>query len=235
MIGMVAGVALALATPGAQARDGRTLIGGLEELAEAGNADALYHLGMLHQNGVGTPRDLERALGYFRRAAAAGSALGAYKLGCYHAGQYGIVAPDEAQALRYKLVAAEAGYSLAQLDVAAIFARRGETATAAAWLGKAAAQGEPRALLALSNLHGGGHGAPRDAGASLAYLALLAKLTDAPAAVRTDVAERERALPPAERARMRAIVDGFAFRPTPLTREAKSGQRAAEALVARRR
>lgn len=235
MIEFIGGVALALAAAGAQAQDGGALVGGLEKLAEAGNADALYHLGMLHQNGLGTPRDLERALGYFRRAAAAGSALGAYKLGCYYAGQYGVIEPDGAEALRYKLVAAEAGYSLAQLDVAAIFARRGETATAAEWLGKAASQGERRALLALSNLHGGGHGAPRDAAASVAYLALLAKLPDMSAEVRTKVAEREGKLTPDERARMRAIVDEYAPGPTPLTLEARSGRRAAEELLARRR
>ncbi len=80
---------------------------------------------MLFNNGIGVAQDNRRAFALFQAAAEAGDPLAAYKVGCYHAGQFpGVVPQDEEQALRYKLVAAEAGYSLAQVDVANIYMRR---------------------------------------------------------------------------------------------------------------
>ena len=115
----------------------------LEALALQGNPEALYHLGMIHHVGLeGVARDPRRAFDYFRRAAEAGDPLGAYKVGCFYAGQGdGVVAADTAHALRYKLIAAEAGYDLAQVNVAQIFDERGETDRALRWLEAAARQG----------------------------------------------------------------------------------------------
>lgn len=120
----------------------------LEAAAGRGNAEALYHLGMLYHLGLeGVTADPRRALDYFRRSAAGGDPLGAYKLGCYYAGQGGdVLAPDEALALRYKLVAAEAGYVLAQSEIAQIYASRGEPDRAFHWYEAAARQGDGIAL-----------------------------------------------------------------------------------------
>ena len=119
------------------------LRGRLEALAGRGNAEAAYHLGMIHHLGLdGVPEDHRRALGYFRRAAEQGDPLGAYKLGCYYAGQGGdVLAPDDALALRYKLIAAEAGYDLAQVEVAQIFHQAGNHDRALYWFETAARQG----------------------------------------------------------------------------------------------
>lgn len=120
----------------------------LETLAGQGNVEALYHLGMIYHLGLeGVARDPGRALGYFRRSAEGGDPLGAYKLGCYYAGQGGdVLAPDEALALRYKLVAAEAGYILAQTEVAQIYSNRGQRDRAVIWYEAAARQGDWTAL-----------------------------------------------------------------------------------------
>lgn len=120
----------------------------LDALAVQGNAEALYHLGMVHHLGLeGVGRDSRRAFDYFRRAAEAGDPLGAYKLGCFYAGQgEGVVAADPALALRHKLVAAEAGYNLAQRDVAQIYAGLGDRERALHWYDAAARQGDWTAL-----------------------------------------------------------------------------------------
>ena len=120
----------------------------LEALVSQGNAEAAYHLGMLYHLGLeGVAVDHRRALDLFRRSAEGGDPLGAYKLGCYYAGQGGdALAPDEALALRYKLIAAEAGYLLAQADVAAIYSHRGDRDQALRWYEAAARQGDWTAL-----------------------------------------------------------------------------------------
>ena len=50
-------------------------------LADKGNAEAQYHVGMMHNNGIGTPRDPRQAFKWFRKSAASSDPLGAYKLG----------------------------------------------------------------------------------------------------------------------------------------------------------
>jgi hypothetical protein len=120
----------------------------LEAMADQGNAEAAYHLGMIYHLGLeGVAVDHRRALDLFRRSAAAGDPLGAYKLGCYYAGQGGdVLAPDETLALRYKLAAAEGGYLLAQMDVAGLYAHRGDHDQALRWYEAAARQGDWGAL-----------------------------------------------------------------------------------------
>lgn len=131
----------------------------LEALAAQGNAEALYHLGMIHHLGLeGMARDPWRAFDYFRQAADAGDPLGAYKVGCFYAGQgEGVVAENAELALRYKLIAAEAGYTLAQVDVARIFAQREDWDQALRWYEAAARQGDAMGLtLAFSQVMPGG-------------------------------------------------------------------------------
>lgn len=137
---------LGAATP-AFAQDA-SLAARLEALAGQGNAEAAYHLGMIHHLGLeGVDRDPRRAFDYFRRAADGGNPLGAYKLGCFYAGQGdGVVEDDPDLALRYKLAAAEAGYVLAQMDVAQIYADRGDSSRALHWYDAAARQGDWTAL-----------------------------------------------------------------------------------------
>ncbi len=141
-------LALLLGAPAPAAAAEGDLRTRLEALADRGNGEAAYHLGMIHHLGLdGAPRDFRRALEYFRRSAEQGDPLGAYKLGCYYAGQGGdVLARDDEQALRYKLVAAEAGYDLAQVEVAQIFHQRGEHARALHWIEASVRQGNMEAI-----------------------------------------------------------------------------------------
>jgi uncharacterized protein len=146
----LATLTLACAAPGLA--EPSALPARLEAMAARGNAEADYHLGMLYHLGLeGVAVDHRRAFAHFQRGAAAGDPLAAYKLGCYYAGQAPeVVAPDEASALRYKLIAAEAGYVLAQMDVAAIYDHRGDHIQALRWYEAAARQGDWTALFMAS-------------------------------------------------------------------------------------
>ncbi len=117
--------------------------GAATSLSGAQLAELQYHAGMLFNNGIsGAKKDPAQALFWFQKSAAAGHPLGAYKLGCYYAGQFpGVIATDDAQALHFKGIAAEAGYSLAQHDVALLYQKQGDWRRALSWYQKAADQG----------------------------------------------------------------------------------------------
>lgn len=113
----------------------------LHEQLASGNAEVKYNLGMFYQNGIGTARDSKSAFRYFLEAAEAGSLLASYKTGCYYAGQFpGTVEVNEELAWKYKLRAAEAGYDLAQSDIALHLIKKGDIRNAALWLERASRQ-----------------------------------------------------------------------------------------------
>jgi TPR repeat protein len=123
-------------------------------LANKGDAEAQYHVGMMYNNGIGTQQDLRQAFEWFQKSAASNDPLGAYKLGCYYDGQgAGIVTADANEALKYKLIAAKAGYALAQHDVANIYRRQENFEEAVKWWKMAGDQGYPEALYSLSGSH----------------------------------------------------------------------------------
>ena len=229
----LAGATLALGSPAcAQSPD---LPQRLERLANAGNAEARYHLGMLYNNGIGVPQDVRRAFEHFRAAAEAGDPLGAYKLGCYYAGQFGseAVTPDEAQALRWKLVAAHAGYSLAQLDVAIHHARREQWEDARPWFTAAARQGDAQSLYNLSVLHKDGLGTAPSPPHSWAYFRLsqLAAGGRLTANAETALGEMWNAMDANQRSEAERIARDFVTGPTELTRRAVTGLARAEELA----
>ena len=192
-------------------------------LADKGDAEAQYHAGMMNNNGIGTQQDLRQAFAWFQKAAAADHPLGAYKLGCYYDGQgVGIVALDEKEALKYKLVAAKAGYALAQHDVALLYDRHGNPEEALKWWKAAGDQGYPRALLGLSMAYSAGKGAPRDLALSYAYF----KLSGIPP--KKNVNEMATLLSKAELEKAEKMVSAWKPQPTALTIKAKTGFSAAE-------
>jgi len=212
--------------------DATPLTDALAKLAAAGNAEALYHLGMAWQVGVGVAQDHVRALDAFRRAAALGDPLAAYKLGCYYDGQdEGLVAPDPREALRFKLIAARAGYALAQHDVGIHYLRRGDGAAALPWLALAAAQGPADALNTYAAAYNVGPGIARDPAKTAAYFRLAMARSEPSAKQRDWLAAFVATLSPAQRVEADRIVRSYRPAPTALTLKALSGQRAAEELV----
>ena len=228
---MIAAAAL-MAAAGCGSAQNTTLIPSLERLAKTGNAEAIYHLGMAYQTGSGVTEDHAKALENFRKAAALGDPLGSYKLGCYYDGQgVGLIKYDSALALKYKLVAAKAGYALAQQDVGVLYAQNGDVTAGLAWLEKSAAQGWSGGLMTLASVYNGAAGVKRDAGKTAAYFKLFlvrSEPNDKQTAWLKDFQEH---LSPNDQKRAGEIVRSYHPVPTELTLKALSGQRAAQALV----
>lgn len=212
---------LALATP-AHANDARTF-NAMGALANRGDAEAQYHVGMMHNNGIGTPQDRSQAFAWFEKSAAANDPLGAYKLGCYYDGQgAGIVAADADQALKYKLISAKAGYARAQHDVALMYDRQGNSEDALKWWKAAGDQGLPAALFSLSRAYSAGKGTARDLSLSYAYFKL-SRLAPA-----KNVNEMASMLSKPELDKAEKLIAEWKPQPTALTLKALSGFTAAE-------
>jgi uncharacterized protein len=192
-------------------------------LAGKGDAEAQYHVGMMYNNGIGTQQDLRQAFEWFQKATASKDPLGAYKLGCYYDGQgEGIVANDRSEALKYKLIAAEAGYALAQHDVALLYAKQDNFEEAMKWWKLAGDQGHEKSLYNLSGLYFQGKGAPKDLSLAYAYYKL-SKLVPP-----DKVKGMAGILDKPELAKAEKLVSEWKPQPTALTLKAKRGITAAE-------
>jgi TPR repeat protein len=231
---LLAFAALLLAAAPAKVPLDRALLAGqLAALSESGNAEAAYHLGMMKHLGLGGPKDDKAAFELFKKAADAGDPLAAFKLGDYYGkADNGQVEPDKAEALRLKTIAAEAGYALAQYDVARLHFEADQTDLALEWLLRAAQQGHPDALRALASLYNS-EAVPKDAARTYAYytlyLARLAAPTEKQRAFLTDFVAQ---MSDDDKTRGNHIVKDWDIETSPLTAKAQSGLRAAEALVA---
>ena len=195
-------------------------------LANKGDAEAQYHVGMMHNNGIGTQKDPRQAFEWFQKSTASNDPLGAYKLGCYYAGQFaGVIKYDADEALKYKLISAKAGYALAQHDVAILYDRQGNSEEALKWWKMAGDQGLPDALFSLSRSYSAGKGAPRDLSLSYAYFKL------SKVAPPKNVNEMAAMLSKPELEKAEKLVSEWKPQPTALTLKAKSGFGAAEELL----
>ena len=113
-------------------------------LAEHGDADAQFNLGMMYDNGQGVPQDNAEAMRWFRLAAKQGVALAQYYLGRMYA--YGQGVPqDHAEAVRWYRLAAEQGDADAQSNLGVMYGfGQGvpqDYVTAHMWFNSAAADG----------------------------------------------------------------------------------------------
>ena len=220
-------------TEGTQAQ--RELRHKLALSAERGNAEAEYHLGMLYNSGLlGVAQDLPRAYRSFARSAALGDPLGAYKQGCYLAGQFpGVVPLDPSRALEHKLVAARAGYDLAQFDVASIYFQQGLYAQAQQWLQLAADQGRAMALFNLSVGHVRGQWPASDRALGYAYFKLAKLVAEGSLNPKAEASldELARQMSPEQLAQANALVAAWKPQPSALTSKARQGIAAAQALA----
>lgn len=134
--------------------DDQSLFQDMGSIASSGNPEAQYHLGMFYNNGIGTSKDIKKAFEAFQKSSDGGDPLGSYKVGCYYSGQGdGVVEKDQDKALKYKLIAAEAGYVRAQFDVALHYYYDKAFDKAISWWIRAADQGYPDAFYALFGIY----------------------------------------------------------------------------------
>ena len=230
---LIFAVLLLAAAPAKAPLDRALLAGQLAALSESGNAEATYHLGMMTHLGIGAQKNEKAAFDLFRKAAEAGDPLAAFKLGDYYArADNGQIEPDKTEALRLKMIAAEAGYALAQYDVARLYFEAGQTDLALEWLLRSAQQGHPDALRALASLYNS-DAVPKDAARTLAYytlyLARLAAPTEKQIAFQTEFVAT---MSVEDKARGDQIVKDWHIEISSLTAKAQGGLRAAETLVA---
>lgn len=124
------------------------------ELADKGNPNAQYILGMMYNNGFETEMDRKKAFALFQQAEQGGDKLAAFKLGCYYDGQAPeAVAVDREKAFNYYLSSAKAGYSLAQFVTGNMLFAKGNYEEAVYWLSKSAQQGDDHSISNLVTLY----------------------------------------------------------------------------------
>lgn len=150
----------------------QALFKSLTKLANDGNARAQYNVGMMLNNGMGTKQNLQKAFYWFSKAAEAGDVLAAYKVGCFYGGQFANFKIDIDKSLQNKLIAANAGYSLAQHDVGVLYFGQGQFDKALSFWQQAADQGYPQALYNLSVANHEGKLVAKDATLAYAYFKL---------------------------------------------------------------
>lgn len=166
-----------------------------ETLAEVGNGDALFNLGVLAEDGLGEPRDVRKAEQLYVSAAQAGNFKSQYRLGLLYSG--GTVLPkDLGQARRYLGMAAQSGDREAAQRLAALerpdgaatpFQRAelldgsGRREEAAALYESLAAQGNRSAQTRLAWLYEAGLGVARDLDEAARRFEIAARAGDAEA------------------------------------------------------
>ena len=204
-------------------------------LAKKGEPEAQYHVGMMYNNGIGTVQDRKQAFEWFKKSAAR-DPLSAYKLGCYYEGQgEGVVEINETEALNYKLIAANEGYSIAQFESAVLLARKGDYVNAVKLLRLAADQGHPQALYGLWQSYAEGKGVPKDlplafANFKLGLIMSNAELDDKAKAVLDGLSAQ---MSDAEIAKAQKMVEEWKPEPTALTIKARNGITEAEEYIER--
>ena len=90
-------------------------------LAEAGDADACYGMGLLYGNGFGVDMNDEFALKFYGLAASQGHAEAQYNLGVMHQNGWGVPLNEE-EGIKWFRLAAEQGISGAQMALGRYYA-----------------------------------------------------------------------------------------------------------------
>ena len=80
----------------------------MKEIAEKGNSDVQYNLGLIYSNGEGVEKDLKEAIYWFKKSASLKNVLAEYKLGYIYDNGLG-VQKDSKKAYEYYLSAGQKG------------------------------------------------------------------------------------------------------------------------------
>lgn len=134
-------------------------------LAEEGDAQAQYYLGIMYTNGEGVPEDDRQAVYWFQKSARQGNSQSQYHLGILYANGAG-VPEDDPQAVYWFRKSAKQGDARAQFNLGVMY-EFGEGVPkddrqAVYWYRQAAEQGHARAQFGLGLMYADGAGVPRD-------------------------------------------------------------------------
>ena len=89
-------------------------------LAEQGDAEAQYSLGVMYSNGIGVPQDDKTSVKWYTLAAEQGVANAQYNLGIYYLQGQGVL-QDYKTAVKWFTLAAEKGVAIAQYDLGVLY------------------------------------------------------------------------------------------------------------------
>jgi TPR repeat protein len=132
-------------------------------LAEAGQMDGQYGMGLLYANGFGVDMNDEQALKWYGLAADQGHAEAQCNLAVMHANGWGVPQSNET-ALKWYLLAAEQGITQAQISLGKMyrdgFGTDKDTVQARKWFAIAANLGDTNAAYKLDDL--AGHMSPEE-------------------------------------------------------------------------
>ncbi|HGH1055220.1 TPA: tetratricopeptide repeat protein [Salmonella enterica] len=126
----------------------------LQQQADRGDMNAQFQLGRKYHIGDGVERDVEKAVFWYQKAAAQGSAKATNNLGVLY--EHGHVAPEDEhrsvewimeKSFAYFTDAAKKGQCTAQQNIGATYAYRHEYVQAWAWLTVAATRGSKWGLI----------------------------------------------------------------------------------------
>lgn len=177
------------AAPTTPPSDPAAAITALRQAAFAGNALALYDLGVKTSEGRGVPRDLQLGTGYFEKAAEKGLAPAQYRTG--NAYEKGVGVPRDLDIAKtwYKR-AAEGGNTRAMHNLAVLIAEgaggKPDYPAASGWFQRAAEQGVRDSQYNLAVLYARGLGTAQDFSKSYLWFAIAAGQGDEDAGRKRD-------------------------------------------------
>ncbi|EFL87862.1 peptidoglycan-binding protein [Ahrensia sp. R2A130] len=181
--------------------------------ASAGDARALFHVGMRYSDGTGVTRNMANAGTWFERAAEKGYAPAQYSIGSIYEKGIGRK-QDIAKAASWYEKAAEQGNARAMHNLAVLYATgkppelAADMDKAVGWFQKAAGLGIKDSQFNLGILYGQGRGAAQNLGESYKWFALAAKAGDTDAANKRD--EVANAMDPSDLSAARKTVNDWA-------------------------
>ena len=96
--------------------DYKTALREWQPLAEQGDVDAQFYLGVMYENGRGLPQDYKEAIKWYKLSAEQGDAEAKYNLGVFYDKGWG-VPQDYKEAVKWYRLSAEQGYADAQYNI----------------------------------------------------------------------------------------------------------------------
>lgn len=135
-----------------------------QPIAEKGDANAQYNIGLLYAKGEGVPQNYKQAIEWYRKAAEQGVVAAQFNLGVIYANGQGVPADPE-EARKWFAMAAQHGIPAAQTGLADLYSEgKGfrNYAEAEKWYRKAAEQGIASAQFNLGVMYDIGQGVQRD-------------------------------------------------------------------------
>lgn len=135
-----------------------------QPLAEQGDANSQYNLGMLYARGQGVPQDYPKAIDWYQKAATQGVAAAQYNLGVIYANGQG-VPPNGEEAKKWFLKAADQGVGNAAEGLGNIYHESGafqNAAEAEKWYRQAAERGVASAAFHLGVMYDVGQGVTKN-------------------------------------------------------------------------